>query len=90
MAERIDHASEAVRLMSSDTNRADKALVHATLALAEQQRVANIIALSRKQSLLPDGEVWVSSWVEEIDDDGNVTNVTMRPDIAVALGLEEA
>lgn len=53
-ADRIDHAAEALRLMAraekqgsdalGDTLRLD-AFVHSTLAVAEQQRIANLIAL---------------------------------------------
>ncbi|MBW1639276.1 hypothetical protein G3H63_09355 [Microbacterium resistens] len=54
MAERLDHAAEAVRLIeggigpSFDQTRDGIALAqaHATLALVEQQRIANLIALA--------------------------------------------
>lgn len=56
MAERIDHAAEARKALGyitgvdPATNQITLALeaqVHATLALAEQQRIANRIALAR-------------------------------------------
>lgn len=58
MSERIDHAAEAVRLIElssvppyTDESRTllAAAQVHATLALVEQQRIANLIALSQVQ-----------------------------------------
>ena len=47
MSERADHAAEAVRIMGEDgwaTTGIAAAHVHATLALVEQQRIANLIA----------------------------------------------
>ena len=46
MSERVDHAAEAVRIMGEDgwTTGIAAAHVHATLALVEQQRIANLIA----------------------------------------------
>lgn len=51
-SERIDHAEEARRLLgitSATTYEATavKAQVHATLALVEQHRIANIISVSK-------------------------------------------
>jgi hypothetical protein len=55
-AERIDHAAEALRIMNIAHDNADqgaewrsehqmkRSQVHATLALVEQQRIANLIA----------------------------------------------
>ena len=57
MSNRIDHAGEARRFLASAgepgadmsahtaTSRAARAQAHATLALVEQQRIANLIAL---------------------------------------------
>ncbi|MFF2493215.1 hypothetical protein [Agromyces sp. NPDC058064] len=71
---RIDHAAEADRLLASfqtENRPAEAAQAHATLALAEQQRIANLIALSAVADLGGDpatrlddlrvglaGEVW--------------------------------
>lgn len=119
MADRIDHAAEARRLLrESDEaveavrglgddfpgiealasavdrglqNAAKQAQVHATLALVEQQRVGNIIALS--QAL--DGNGWQAAAPLEalfgyrreaggMEDGG----LHIRPDVAAALGIE--
>lgn len=53
MSERIDHAAEAVNFLGAvsfdtygdDDRKVALAQVHATLALVEQQRIANLIAL---------------------------------------------
>jgi hypothetical protein len=68
--ERIDHVAEARRLLSAEANggtQAERALllqgamqaaqVHATLALVEQQRIANLIALASGEG---------SSWDEAL------------------------
>lgn len=109
MAERIDHASEAVTLIRrvSGTRMTDGeatvslmgAQAHATLALVEQQRIANLVSLAG----LPGGEPGVSGealallsgegahslaeWtpMPGVPDD---EYVRIRPDIAAALGIE--
>lgn len=92
--ERIDHAAEARKLIawgeewmgeegSTDATNLATALhtvTHATLALVEQQRIANLIALSVKQPIRGGGQVWISSYGH----DG-----VLRPDISEALGLRE-
>ena len=52
MSDRIDHAAEALRALEGAgdgrnfaTDASAAAQVHATLALVEQQRIANLIAL---------------------------------------------
>lgn len=45
MSNRIDHAAEAKLLVEAWTHDYTPALVHATLALVEQQRMANLIQL---------------------------------------------
>lgn len=52
MTERIDHAAEALRYLPAtgdgmNTGRIAVAQVHATLALVEQQRIANLVALGQ-------------------------------------------
>lgn len=62
MTERIDHAAEAVNFLGAvtydthgdDDRKVQLAQVHATLALVEQQRIANIIEISKPRRL-PDG-----------------------------------
>lgn len=69
MTERIDHAAEAVRisgLAHDNQNQGNfntaaiqmqRAQMHATLAVAEQQRLANIIAWTTNGDHRPLGEV---------------------------------
>lgn len=88
MTERIDHYSAAVGMLKDAQVAkdlatvaiiADGAHVHATLALVEQQRIANLIALAglemngplRHLAIQPDGPY----------------SVDVKPDIAAALGL---
>lgn len=52
MSQRIDHVAEAMKCIQwahdhSAPEMLDQAQVHATLALVEQQRVANLIALGQ-------------------------------------------
>jgi hypothetical protein len=47
MTERIDHAAEARELLENYAPDYMVAQVHATLALVEQQRIANLIAISQ-------------------------------------------
>lgn len=91
MTERIDHTKEAGRHLRflaenlrteefafADLN-AKEAQVHATLALVEQQRIANLIALSVWQDFGPDGaNIRIPSYTEE---------GVLREDIAEGLGL---
>lgn len=44
MTERIDHAAQAVSYLHPESYQPEKAQVHATLALVEQQRITNLIA----------------------------------------------
>ena len=93
---RIDHAGKARQILAEIPDGATEAgtmawcaeaQVHATLAIAEQARVANIISLSVKQGLSHDVKAWVSSWDEELNAEGELTKIELRPDIAAALGL---
>lgn len=62
MSERTDHAAEAQLIIAhtegKELNRAavmlTQAQVHATLALTEQQRIANLIELSKRGYMLED------------------------------------
>ena len=100
-----DHTAEAERtiqqvLNTSETSEDAGSIVsmlaaqaHATLALAEQQRIANLIALAALQiasgadggidSIVGDGSAF-----RALDPDGPAT--PLRPAIARALGIEEA
>ena len=99
MADRIDHAAEAVALLRrvSGSRMSDAeasvsvsaAQVHATLAVAEQQRIANLIALESARSHRTDrrGHYWGPDllWEPGPDPEGNAV---LRPEIARALGVE--
>lgn len=90
MTERIDHAAEALRVLEGAwdgrnvaTDAPLVAQVHATLALVEQQRIANIIALGQPQDVpvrFGNGKATIAmtSW----DHDGG-----LRDDIREGLGL---
>lgn len=68
MTEHIDHAAEARRIMSKPWSVESKAAafaeaeVHATLALVEQQRIANLIAYCAAADTLCDGH---KEWIEK-------------------------
>ena len=96
MTEHIDHAAEAVRLIelssvnpSADESRtvSAEAQVHATLALVEQQRIANLHAIACGTS---EGEMshvardFAYMTLIENGQDG-----MLRPDIAAALGIKQ-
>lgn len=109
--ERIDHAAEARRsdemtpeqwvTFSFETNDASNLYTaiqeqkHATLALVEQQRIANLIALAG----LPTREGPVSDYADELRNEALATlahyesrppddeAIEIDPDIAAALGL---
>lgn len=91
MTERTDHAAEALNYLGAATDRKVAiAHVHATLALAEQQRIANLIAVSQMESgPYKDANNWT---VEVRDPDGRYladddANAVIRDRIREALGL---
>jgi hypothetical protein len=69
-----------------------QAQVHATLALVEQQRVANLIALSNVRLEMPGGGTATFIHAFDFDwvmvGDVNAPNFTLKPEIANALGIE--
>lgn len=86
MTDRINHEARAIEMLSSAPAdlRADDAIavaqVAATLALVEQQRIANLIALDMQQEqyLVPeDGETGEESY----------WSTRLRADVREALGL---
>ena len=96
MSERIDHAAEArealkeagdVRNFATDASAS--AIAHAMLALTEQQRIANIIALGQLQILSGmDGNgviVGDGAQFRRLYPDGERT--PLAQDIAAALGI---
>ena len=85
MTERIDHAAEAVRYLPAtgdgmNTGRIAVAQVHATLALVEQQRIANHIALWAMPDAVKPAIV-MAGGITEADCDRSAV------EIAEALGL---
>lgn len=93
-AKRIDHAAEAVALLAradlqgtdplGDTLRLD-AFVHATLAAAEQQRIANLLALLGNRDVLSD-EAVQDHFAETDRQRGHARN-EIRASIREGLGL---
>lgn len=94
MTDRIDHAVEArTALAAAQMNPADAdvitdpwllaAQVHATLALVEQQRIANLIALS--EATFPDGSRVCSRAVVEPGE--HVESYRLRDVVREGLGL---
>lgn len=93
MSERIDHAAEARRLAVI----ADRAMqagvepvtslaqVHATLALVEQQRIGNLIALMDSNRASTND---VRAALNALSEGEPVVDRRLRPDIARALGIE--
>lgn len=98
MTKRIDHAANAVTCLYEvgdltgleEFARADLmvkvAQAEATLALVEQQRVANLIELSRMSSgVCVDAYAALTEWKPNADGE---QKVYLRPEIAAALGIE--
>lgn len=103
---RIDHARKAQSALESTraiTNglpfdtlgfaqmMTAEAQVHATLALVEQQRIANLIALAQQSPVfgmdaVQDAHRALIQMVKD-PEDGEYTH-RVRPDIAAALGIE--
>ena len=93
MSDRIDHAAEAVALLNlaaAAQHQGDPrhliaaAQAHATLALVEQQRIANLIALTKETFAAYEacealGTFAVAKCGEQIG---------LRPEIAAALGIK--
>lgn len=87
----MNHAQEALRVISTLTggDTLDQAYayaqVHATLALVEQQRIANLIALSQAshltESIPLEERRALSAWPLD------APHRRLKPDIAEALGL---
>jgi HEAT repeat protein len=81
MTERIDHAGEANKILRHAVTSTSKAQVHAILAVAEQARIANLVAMLTEDS---SGAV-ERALVEKVDGKWQ-----LRPDIAAALGLDQS
>ena len=94
MPDRIDHATEAQRLLHQWSREAmPVAQVHATLALAEQLRIGNLIALGYGgdeadcDQARADARAALVNWHAHEDPEmGGWPEI--RPDIAAALGID--
>ena len=93
MSDRIDHAAEAVALLNlaaatqhqgDPTHLIAAAQVHATLALVEQQRIANLVALTKNTFAAHEAREALSTLTTAKLGE----QIGLRPDIAAALGIE--
>lgn len=99
MSERIDHAAEAVALraltatLGVTVGQADGLLqaaqMHATLAIVEQQRIANVINLAKAAQAQYGHYAGEAGFMGQLFDNPNTElgNMRLKPDIAAALGL---
>lgn len=78
------HGDALIRRPEERRDMIASAQVHATLALAEQQRIQNLIALARNSRVTPS-----PLFVDEPDPWDFDARGTLRPEIAAALGIEE-
>lgn len=95
MTDRIDHAAEAVALLNlavTAQHQGDPrhliaaAQAYAALALVEQQRIANLIALaSSTDSIAARAQAEITLF-ERVR--GSYLALLLRPDIAAALGIK--
>lgn len=106
MTERTDHAAEARKAIEStypialpyDSAEAQyhgalmEAQVHATLALVEQQRIANLIALAEHTQRRYGTVAGEAGGVGTLLSYGETpdSNMRVRNDVAYALGIREA
>lgn len=100
MTDRIDHAAEATRSLAdadrfasvncpleTGEHKADiiaTAQVHATLALVEQQRIANLIALAKETFATHEASEALGTFATAKSGE----RIGLRPDIAAALDIE--
>lgn len=95
MTERIDHAAEAVRYLSTTALYGSpeyknmsiaEAQAHAALALAEQQRIANLVSIAQAG---PDGAFsTVARDLAYLSIVGPGSDANFHPDVAAALGIK--
>lgn len=90
MTDRIDHAAEAQRIIDNPPGgeAVRRAQVHATLALVEQQRIANLIALSESGRTTVNGARAALAGLYDGSAKEGSAYMALRPDIAAALGFE--
>lgn len=99
MTERIDHAAKAREALAGSgdgrnfaTDASVNAVAHALLALVEQQRIANLIALASTPGesdwgmdlLAAEAANALVGWVPHSPDD---EHPEIRPEVAAALGI---
>lgn len=91
--ERIDHVAEAIRLgqRAEQTGGIEEvnalhiaAQVHATLALVEQQRIANLLAYIAQQPRVLDACELPNEVVEQYVDLLNATEATIREGLGLS------
>ena len=93
MSDRIDHAAEAVALLNlaaAAQHQGDPrhliaaAQVHASLALVEQQRIANLIALAKETFAAHEASEALGTFATATPGE----RIGLRPEIAAALGIK--
>lgn len=93
MTDRIDHAAEAVGLLNlaaTTQHQGDPrhliaaAQVHASLALVEQQRIANLIALAKETFAAHEASEALGTFATATPGE----RIGLRPEIAAALGIK--
>ena len=93
MSDRIDHAAEAVALLNlaaAAQHQGDPrhliaaAQVHASLALVEQQRIANLIALAKETFAAQEASEALGTFATATPGE----RIGLRPEIAAALGIK--
>lgn len=96
--ESTNHAAEAMALrnlaaMPTVPGQAEALLltaqVHATLALVEQQRIANLIALAESGRTTVNGARAALAGLYDGSAEEGSAYMALRPDIAAALGLTD-
>ena len=89
MTDRIDHAAEATALLENYAPDYTVAMVHATLALVEQQRIANLIALAEHAQRRYGNYAGEAGGMGTLFSYGDTpeSNIRIRVDIREALAL---
>ena len=99
MAERINHAETATNLLTQAVDAFDEgrneyaaltiqaAQAQAVLAMVEQQRIANLIALSESGRATVNGARAALETLYSGKESEGTANMRLSPDIAAALGI---
>lgn len=95
MTNRIDREAEALSALEGAgdgrnfaTDASLVALTHATLALVEQQRIANLIAMAESGRTTVNGARQALSALYDGAVEDGTARMFLRPNIAAALGFE--